>query len=188
MPATTTALRSFLGFASYYRRFIQGFSKIAGPLHDLVAKGNARHKKKGADISKLWDQQHQKAFEELKTALTTAPVLGFAEFTKPFILETDASHDGLSAILSQDQDGQRRVLAYASRRLRPTEKNQANYSSMKLEFLALKWAITEKFRHYLLAPSSMSSQTTTPWSISELPPWVPLSKDGLPNSPSFTSR
>ena len=85
-----------------------------------------------------------------KTALTTAPVLGFAEFTKPFILETDASHDGLSAILSQDQDGQRRVLAYASRRLRPTEKNQANYSSMKLEFLALKWAITEKFRHYLL--------------------------------------
>ena len=150
VPATTTALRSFLGFASYYRRFIQGFSKIAGPLHDLVAKGSARHKKKGADISKLWDQQHQKAFEELKTALTTAPVLWFAEFTKPFILETDASHDGLSAILSQDQDGQRRVLAYASRRLRPTEKNQANYSSMKLEFLALKWAVTEKFRHYLL--------------------------------------
>ena len=150
VPATTTALRSFSGFASYYRRFIQGFSKIAGPLHDLVAKGNARHKKKGADISKLWDQQHQKAFEELKTALSTAPVLGFAEFTKPFILETDASHDWLSAILSQDQDGQRRVLAYASRRLRPTEKNHANYSSMKLEFLALKWAITEKFRHYLL--------------------------------------
>ena len=113
VPATTTALRSFLGFFSYYRRFIQGFSKIAGPLHDLVAMGNARHKKKGADISKLWDQQHQKAFEELKTALTTA-VLGFAEFTKPFILETDASHDGLSTILSQDQDGQRRVLAYAS--------------------------------------------------------------------------
>ena len=150
VPATTTALGSFLGFASCYRRFIQGFSKIAGPLHDLVAKGNARHKKKGADISKLLDQQHQKAFEDLKTALTTAPVLGFAEFTKLFILETDASHDGLSAILSQDQDGQRRVLAYASRRLRPTEKNQANYSSMKLEFLALKWAITEKFRHYLL--------------------------------------
>ena len=66
VPATTTALRSFLGFASYYRRFIQGFSKIAGPLHDLVAKGNPRHKKKWADISKLWDQQHQKAFEELK--------------------------------------------------------------------------------------------------------------------------
>ena len=109
--------------ASYYRRFIQGFSKIAGPLHDLVAKGNARHKKKGVDISKLWDQQHQKAFEELKTTLTTAPVQGFAEFTKPSILETDASHDGLLAILCQDQDGQRRVLAYASRQLRPTEKN-----------------------------------------------------------------
>ena len=88
--------------------------------------------------------------QRAEEALTTAPVLGFAEFTKPFILKTDASHDGLSAILSQDQDGQRRVLAYASRRLRPTEKNQANYSSMKLEFLALKWAITEKFRHYHL--------------------------------------
>ena len=150
VPATTTTLTSILGFASYYWHFIQGFSKIAGPPHDLVSKGNARHKKKRADISKLSDQQHQKVFEELKAALTIAPVLGFAEFTKPFILETDASHDGLSAILSQDQDEHRRVLAYASRRLRPTEKNQANHSSMKLEFLALKWAITEKFRHYLL--------------------------------------
>ena len=93
--------------------------------------------KKGSDTSKLWGRQHQRAFDELNTALTTAPVLGFVDFTKPFILETDASHDGLSAILSQDQDGQRRVLAYASRRLRPTEKNQANYSSIKLEFLAL---------------------------------------------------
>ena len=99
VPATTTALRSCLGFASCYRCFIQGFSKIAGLLHDLVAKRNARHKKKGADISNLFDRQHQKAFEELKTALTTAPVLGFAEFTKPFILETDASQNGLSAIL-----------------------------------------------------------------------------------------
>ena len=173
MPATTVVLPRFLGFASYYRRFIQSFSKIAVPLHDLVAKGNARHRKKGADISNLWDQQHQKAFEELKTALTTAPVLGFAEFTKPFILETDASHDGLSVILSQDQDEQRRVLAYASRRLCTTKKNQANYSTTKLEFLALKWAVTERFRHYLWASSSRSSQTTTPCSISELPPGCP---------------
>ena len=78
---TTTA---FLGFASYY----------------LVATGNDHKKKKGADISKLWNQKHQHAFNELKTALTTAPALGSAQFTEPFILETDASHDGLSAILS----------------------------------------------------------------------------------------
>ena len=144
VPTTTTALRSFLGF-------IQGFAKIADLLHDLIAKGNSHHKKKGADISKLWGQQHQRAFDELKTALTTAPGLGFADFTKPFILETDASHDGLSAILFQNQNGQRRILANASRRQRPREKNQANYFSMKLEFLALKWAVTEKFRHYLLS-------------------------------------
>ena len=54
--------------------------------------------------------------------MTTAPVLGYADYTKPFILETDASHDGLSAILSQEQDGKSRVLAFASRRLRPSEK------------------------------------------------------------------
>ena len=188
VPATTTALRSFLGFASYYQRFIQGFSKIAGPLHDLVAKGNARHKKKGADISKLWDQQHQKAFEELKTALTTAPVLGFAEFTKPFIFETDASHDGLSATLSRDQDGQRRVLAYASRRLRPTEKNQANYSSMKLEFLALKWAITEKFRHYLLGAEFDVFTDNNPLVHFRTAPLGALEQRWAANLPSFTSR
>ena len=65
-------------------------------------------------------------------------------------METDASHDGLGAVLSQEQDGRRRVIAYASRRLRPPEKNMQNYSSRKLELLALKWAVTEKFRSYLL--------------------------------------
>ena len=149
-PTTTTELCSFLGFASYYRRFISGFARIAGPLHDLVSDGAKRSKKKAADVSRLWDLKHQEAFDSLKEAMTTAPVLGYADYTKPFILETDASHDGLSAILSQEQDGKLRVLAFASRRLRPSEKNSSLYSSMKLEFLAMKWAITDKFRHYLL--------------------------------------
>jgi transposase InsO family protein len=153
-PTTTTALRSFLGLASYFRRFIEGFARIAGPLHDLVTEGGkVSKKKKTIKIEHLWTPQHQAAFDALKTALVSAPVLGFADFKKPFILETDASHDGLGAILSQEQEGKRRVIAYASRRLRPTEKNQANYSSMKLEFLAMKWAITEKFRHYLIGAS-----------------------------------
>ena len=149
-PTTTTELCSFLGFASYYRRFISGFARIAGPLHDLVSDGAKRSKKKAADVSRLWGPKHQEAFDSLKEAMTTAPVLGYADYTKPFILETDASHDGLSAILSQEQDGKLRVLAFASRRLRPSEKNSSLYSSMKLEFLAMKWAITDKFRHYLL--------------------------------------
>ena len=149
-PTTTTELRSFLGFASYYRRFISGFARIAGPLHDLMSEGAKHSKKKAANVSRLWGPKHQEAFDSLKGAMTTAPVLGYADYTKPFILETDASHDGLSAILSQEQDGKSRVLAFASRRLRPSEKNSSLYSSLKLEFLAMKWAITDKFRHYLL--------------------------------------
>ena len=83
-------------------------------------------------------------------ALCAAPVLGFADFTRPFRLDIDASFDGLGAVLSQDQGSGRRVIAYASRSLRQNEKNMRNYSSFKLELLGLKWAVTEKFRGYLL--------------------------------------
>ena len=87
----------------------------------------------------------------MKRALTTAPVLGYTNYTKPgSILETDVSHDGLSAILSQEQNGKQCVIAYASQRLGPSEKNSSLYSSMKLEFLDMKWTITEKVHHYLL--------------------------------------
>ena len=151
-PTTTTELRSFVGFCSFYRRFIQGFAGIAGPLHDVITRATnaSKKKKKNIAIQEYWGPKQDVAFEQLKTALTTAPVLGFADFTKPFILETDASHDGLGAILSQEQEGKPRVITYASRRLRQSERNTSLYSSMKLEFLAMKWAITEKFRHYLV--------------------------------------
>ena len=86
----------------------------------------------------------------LKSALTTTPVLGYADFSLPFQLEVDASFSGLGAILSQEQPEGRRVIAYASRSLRPNERNMNNYSSFKLELLGLKWAVTEKFRGYLL--------------------------------------
>lgn len=95
-------------------------------------------------------EESNKNFETLKVKLTTAPVLAYADFSLPFILEVDASHGGLGAVLSQAQAGKVRPIAYASRGLRPTERNTANYSSMKLEFLALKWAMTDKFREYLL--------------------------------------
>ena len=87
----------------------------------------------------------------MKWALTTAPVLGYADCTKPFILEMDASHDGLSAMLSQEQDGKQRVRAYASQHLRPIDKNSSMYSSMKLEFLAMKLVVTKKKKLPLLA-------------------------------------
>ncbi len=152
IPETVKELRSFLGFCSYYRKFIEGFSKIAGPLHDLVnvCLREGRCAKSGRHFSTLWSDECDRAFNQLKETLTTAPVLGFADFSCPFILETDASQNGLGAILYQKQGDEKRVIAYASRRLRNAEKNDRNYSSMKLELLALKWAVVEKFRGYLL--------------------------------------
>lgn len=151
-PTTVSELRSFLGFASYYRRFVEGFSKLAAPLHHLVATLTGKHHRASArhPIGTAWTKECEESFNNLKVSLTTAPVLAYADFSLPFILEIDASHSGLGAVLSQDQDGRVRPVAYASRALSPSERNMSNYSSMKLEFLALKWAMTEKFREYLL--------------------------------------
>lgn len=151
VPTTISELRSFLGFASYYRRFVEGFAKLAAPLHKLVAELASRKVRgTGQAVIERWSEECRQNFEALKAKLTTAPVLAYADFSLPFILEVDASHGGLGAVLSQEQNGKVRPIAYASRGLRPTERNMANYSSMKLEFLALKWAMSEKFREYLL--------------------------------------
>lgn len=150
-PTTIFELRSFLGFASYYRRFVEGFAKLAAPLHRLVAElGGSKSRRSSSQVREKWAPEHQQSFEALKAKLTNSPVLAYADFSLPFILEVDASHGGLGAVLSQEQEGKVRPIAYASRGLRSTERNPANYSSMKLEFLALKWAMTEKFREYLL--------------------------------------
>ena len=99
----------------------------------------------------VWVFEHQKAFDALKLALTTAPVLGYPDFNREFILETDASLRGLGGVLSQiDENGKVHVIAYASWTLRPSEKSMHNYSSAKLELLALRWAVTKIFRDYLL--------------------------------------
>lgn len=96
-----------------------------------------------------WTPECQQAFEELKQTLVEAPVLAYADYTLPFRLYTDASLQGLGAVLAQVQGGQERVIAYASRSLHAAEKNDQNYSTFKLELLALKWAVVEKFRDYL---------------------------------------
>lgn len=160
-PVTVTELRSFLGFASYYRRFVEGFSKLAAPLHALVAALDGTKAKRTArrasdkNFPAHWSERCQLSFDALKKKLTTAPVLAYADFSLPFILEVDASHSGLGAVLSQEQGGRVRPVAFASRGLKPTERNMSNYSSMKLEFVALKWAMTEKFREYLLGHRCM---------------------------------
>ena len=94
---------------------------------------------------------NQKAFDPLKIALTTAPVLGYPDFTREFILETNASLKGLGAVLSQIDDTSKvLVIAYTSWALIPSKQSMCNYSPAELEPLASKWDVTEKFRDYLL--------------------------------------
>ena len=145
-PTRVRDVRAFLGLSSYYRRFVKNFARLAKPLNQLL--GTQHKKDRNPKVE--WTPECQESFDKIKAALTTAPVLGYADFQKPFILEVDASHQGLGAVLSQKQDGQTRVIAYASRGLRKGERNMNNYSSMKLEMLALKWAVVDKFRGYLL--------------------------------------
>ncbi len=153
IPKSVAEVQSFLGFVGFYRRFIQDFAKIARPLHELTqGQGSKKkgRKKKPPRTSFQWNQEHQQAFEKLIKCVTTAPVLGFANYKIPFELYTDASGEGLGAILYQTTNGQKRVIAYASRCLSKAEKN---YPAHKLEFLALKWAICEKFHDYLYGSS-----------------------------------
>lgn len=155
-PKTEREVRSFLGLASFYRKYISGFATIAAPLHALLGgpkqtKHQKRSKFRGQDESPFkWDENCELSFRKLKECLTSAPVLGHPDWNSSFIVETDASFGGLGAVLSQEQNGKSVVIAYASRSLKPAERNDKNYSSMKLELLALKWAVTEKFRDYLI--------------------------------------
>ena len=134
---------SFLGFTGYYCRFIPKFMQVACPLHELTSGENAGKKK----ASIKWDSWCQQAFDDLKTVCTTAPILTYANFSKPFKLHTYACCTGLGAVLYQTwEDGTKVVIAYASRSL---NKAESHYPAHKLEFLALKWAVVEKFHKYL---------------------------------------
>ncbi len=145
-PKNVKELRQVLGFMSYYRRFVPGFAQLARPLHALVGKGG-----KGKIVEPLnWTTECQTAFDKLKQCLMSPPVLAYPDFSQSFVLTTDGSLHGLGAVLSQRQEGAERVIAYASRGLRGSEKNDKNYSAFKLELLALKWAVTEKFKEYLI--------------------------------------
>lgn len=148
IPKSLKDLRSFLGFTSYYRRFVPGYASIAKPLNDLLAghPTNSSGKSKKEATTWKWGSDEQEAFDMLIEKLTSPPILGYADFSQPFIINIDASGSGLGAVLYQEQDNQERVIAYASRALRPNERN---YPVHKLEFLALKWAVVDKFSDYL---------------------------------------
>ena len=152
-PHNIKTLRSFLGFTGYYRRFIKDYAKIVKPLNDLLV-GHPTNKHAVAEMKKKkkkaspwhWGVSEQNAFDTLKAKLSSPPVLAYANFSKPFIVHTDASTEGLGAVLYQEHDGIEKVIAYASRGLRASERN---YPAHKLEFLCLKWAVTDKFHDYL---------------------------------------
>ena len=98
-----------------------------------------------------WTEECEIGFNNLKQALISAPILAYPDYSREFILETNASLKGLGAVLSQrGDDGVVRVIAYASHSLRPGEKSMRDYYSAKIELLALKWSVGEKFKDYLL--------------------------------------
>ena len=150
VPTNIKTLRSYLGFTGYYRRFIKDYAKIVKPLNDLLVghptQKPVSKKRKRKSVPWEWGEAQQGAFDTLKEKLSSPPILAYADFSKPFVLHTDASGEGLGAVLYQIQDGREKVIAYASRGLRQGEKH---YPAHKLEFLCLKWAVTEKFRDYL---------------------------------------
>ena len=147
-PKNVTELGGFLGLCNYYQKFIENFSQKARLLYKLLTGiDNSLLKKKGDHLKLNWTKEHTDCFKLLKHICTETPILAYADYSKPFIVHTDMSEIGLGPILYQEQDeGPPWVIAYASQSLSKSEKK---YHSSKLEFLALKWMITEQFHEYL---------------------------------------
>ena len=153
-PTNVGKLRSLLGFLGYYRTYIKDFSRRVRPVYDLLQKdgqnGASSGKKQLDSKAKInWTASHQKIVDEIVDYLKSPNVIAYPDFSKPFIVHTDASQDGLGAALYQVQDGKTRIISLASRTLTPAEKNYFMHSG-KLEFLALKWAVCDKFHDYLI--------------------------------------
>lgn len=135
-PKTVREVRRVIGMAGWYRRFIRNFSTITAPMTDRIKKAKEKF---------VWPMEAEESFKQLKTALTTAPVLGIPDFNLPFQIECDASDLGIGATLVQIQDGEERIIAYMSAKLNATQRN---YHVTERECLAVLTAI-EKFRQYI---------------------------------------
>jgi hypothetical protein len=127
VPTNTRQLKEFLGLAGYYRRFIPNFSKIAKQLTELLRYSTPF----------VLNERIEEAFTTLKDLLTSEPSLRYPEFTKPFVLTTDASNEALGAIRSQGPIGRDLPVAYISRTLNNAERN---HSTTEKELLAIVWS------------------------------------------------
>jgi hypothetical protein len=131
-PTNVQEVCSFMGLAGYYRRFVEGFSKIENPIMELQKKNKKF----------IWTEKCTEAFQNLKELLTTTPILKVPDMDKEFLVCTDTSKEGLGRVLMQDG----RVIAYISRKLR---KHEENYATHDLELLAIVYAL-RVWRHYLI--------------------------------------
>ena len=141
VPKTVKEVRSFIGLASYYRRFIKNFAFIADPIHKLMGG------KKGEVHKIVWNPEAQLAFEQLKKALTEAPVMRCPDYSKTFYLHCDASGKAIGAMIAQmsDDDGKEHPIAYFSKSLSCAERN---YSATERELLAVLRSI-QHYKHHL---------------------------------------
>ena len=136
VPRKLAETRAFVALASYYRRHISHFADIARPLHELTRKDQPFH----------WGKRQKESFEELKSCLTSAPIIAASLPEGQYILDTDASDQALGAVLQQKQGKDIRIIAYASRALNSAEKN---YCTIRKELFAIAYGL-KQFRHYLL--------------------------------------
>ncbi|KAK7112837.1 hypothetical protein V1264_012223 [Littorina saxatilis] len=136
-PETKKQVRSFLGLAGYYREFIPNFAAITAPLSDMT--------RKGCPNRILWGPAQEKAYQTVRDLMSRDPVLRLPDTAKEFILRTDASDEGIGAMLMQEHGGKPFPVSYASKKLSGAEKN---YSTMEKECLAIVWGI-KKFELYL---------------------------------------
>ena len=188
-PKNKDQLASFLGLANHYQGYIPMYAHLASPLYQL--------KKKDAKFT--WSNACEDAFQEIKQKLCNAPVLKIPDMDKPFVVQTDASDVAMGAVLLQEVEGKRHVVAYASQKF---SQSELNYSTTEKEAYAVYWALSKRFRHYLffgqfiletdhkalkfLKESSKSSNNTRllKWSLclAEFSPFIINHIPGVDNS------
>lgn len=136
VPKTVKDVRRLLGLAGFYQKFLPNYSEITTPITNLLKKGAKKF---------VWTREADVALEKLKTALVSAPILANADFNLPFIIETDSSDLAVGAVLAQVQNGERKPIAYYSKKLSSTQRR---YSATERECLAVLLSI-ENFKHFI---------------------------------------